>query len=235
MNRDRKVEILLTVRLQKIADFIPLGNKIADIGTDHAYIPIYAVEHCQSPFAVAVDVHEGPYKRAREFVERQKLAKKISVRLGNGLEPLQAGEVDIIIMAGMGGILMQEILSISLAKWKTAKQLILQPQQATDKVRAFLYGQNWHLTDEALVEENGHLYEVLVAKPGRENMPSLQELFLGPILLRKRPPLFAKHQKQLLKKYSFIMKQLQSSAPNGERFFEVKKILAALKGSDKKC
>ena len=101
----------LSTRLQAVADFVTAGYKLADIGTDHAYIPIALVEQNRIPGAIAMDINEGPLQRAGEHIAENKMEKKIEIRLSNGFSALKKGEAESAVIAGMGGGLMIRILT----------------------------------------------------------------------------------------------------------------------------
>ena len=105
--------IKLSKRLQQIADFVPLGTKIADIGTDHALLPCYLVQEKISPWAIATDVNKGPLEVAKRQVKALLLADRVAVRLGDGLEPIEPLEVETVIISGMGGATIKNILDKS--------------------------------------------------------------------------------------------------------------------------
>lgn len=159
----------LSPRLAAVADMIPEGAAFADVGTDHAYLPICLVQSGRTPWAVAVDVREGPYLRARQAVAKAGLAERIDVRLGDGLTALAPGEVDTVVLAGMGGGLMQKLLTADPEKTRTFRRLVLQPNMATHLVRSALYRHRWKLMDERFVLDDGHLYEILVYEQGADD------------------------------------------------------------------
>ena len=100
----------LSKRLETVASFVPKGSNIADIGTDHGYVPIYLVREGQAEHAVAMDVRKGPLERARAHVAEAGLGSRIDVRLSDGLAGLKPGEADCVVIAGMGGELIIHIL-----------------------------------------------------------------------------------------------------------------------------
>ncbi len=145
------------------------GYRIADIGTDHAYIPISLVEGGKSPSAVAMDVNRGPLERARFHVKEHRLEDRITMRLSDGFSAFQAGEADAAVIAGMGGALMVRILADGTEKVRSLKECILQPQSEIERVRAFLLEEGFLFIQEDMVEEDGKYYPMMkVAPPGTD-------------------------------------------------------------------
>ena len=128
----------LTDRLLKIADLVTKGKKIADIGTDHGYIPVYLLNKGHVDFAILADVNKGPLENARSEVRHNNLTDKVDLRLGSGIEVLNENEVDEVIIAGMGGILISELLEAKKSVAHNLDKLILQPMQAQDELRKYL-------------------------------------------------------------------------------------------------
>lgn len=153
--------VSLGPRLLLVASFVPEQACLGDIGTDHAYLPIYLWEQGIIQRAVAVDVHEGPFKSARLATQSRHLESVIDVRFGDGLKPIQPREVDTLTLAGMGGNTMLEIFDASPEVMTQVKALVLQPQGAEGKVRLTLVQSGWKLRDEQLVEEEGRIYVVM--------------------------------------------------------------------------
>lgn len=148
-------------RLSAIAEMVPTGVTVADIGTDHAYLPVELILQNKVVFAVAGDVHEGPYQAAQATVQQVGLSEKISVRLGDGLAVICPGEVDTVILAGMGGSTMIAILAASPAVTAQLKMLILQPMSGAAPLRQWLVTQGWLFDAETLVKEEGRVYEII--------------------------------------------------------------------------
>lgn len=145
-------------RLGMIAEHIPQCGILSDIGTDHAFIPIYAVENGLCERALAADIRQGPLKIAEANILKHKLDKKIELRLGYGLEPVSLEECDVIVIAGMGGQLITDILSQAQEKAKVASTLLLQANNAVDSLRKWLYGNGYDILEEKLVNDAGKLY-----------------------------------------------------------------------------
>ena len=154
----------LTDRLLKIASLVDNGKRIADIGTDHGYIPVYLLNQNKIQYAILGDVNKGPLENARKEVTRNKLQDKVDLRLGSGIEVLKENEVDEIIIAGMGGMLINNLLKANEKVAHTTEKLILQPMQAPEELRMFLYQNGYKILDEHLVREEHRLYEIIVCK-----------------------------------------------------------------------
>jgi tRNA (adenine22-N1)-methyltransferase len=182
--------VKLTPRLQAVADFVPRGSYVADIGTDHAYIPIYLVMTKRARRVLATDIKPGPVAAARQTLELFNLSKSVALRLGKGLAPLEAAdEIDTIIIAGMGGETICSILADGPPDLLTKARLILQPMTDTSAVRRWLANENYRIIDENLAREGRKIYEVIVAEPGRQE--ELAWLEFGPVLTANRHRLLA--------------------------------------------
>ncbi|MDM8143806.1 tRNA (adenine(22)-N(1))-methyltransferase [Megamonas hypermegale] len=203
---------MLGLRLQTVADFVPRGSVIADIGTDHGYLPIELIKSGKCTKAVAADVNEGPLFAAKRSVRAAGLCAQIDIRLGSGLAVLQTGEVDIAIFCGMGGNLIRQLLIDSPAVVNSLKGLILQPQQGYSALRRYLYEIGWHIEDEAIAKEDGRIYQVIYAVPGSAPLPSEIELEIGPVLNAARPPLFAEMIGEFIAKARRSLNGMEKSA-----------------------
>jgi tRNA (adenine22-N1)-methyltransferase len=209
-------------RLATIAALVPPGSILADIGTDHAYLPVYLVSEGLVPRAVAGEVNPGPFKAAGEALARVGLADKVSLRFGDGLTVLAAGEVDTAVVAGMGGLTIIDILTARPEVTASLKRLILQPMQAAAPLRRWLAENSWRLVAETLVEEDGRLYEVIAAEPGpvEEYEPILHEI--GPLLWARRHPLLKNHLAALLEQARRVAAEMATSpqAAASEKYHE---------------
>lgn len=161
VNNIIKDNIKLGSRLHTIASFVPLGSRLGDIGTDHAYLPVYLIQNGIIESAIGVDIHKGPYESALETVRMYGVEQRIDVRHGNGLIPLKSGEIDTLVIAGMGGTTILEILQSNPLILAEVATTILQPQGAEARVRRELTVQGWRLRDECLVEEDNRVYTVI--------------------------------------------------------------------------
>ncbi|GFN24272.1 MAG: SAM-dependent methyltransferase [Thermoanaerobacteraceae bacterium] len=168
---------------------VPGGKALADIGTDHAYLPIYLVGEGHSPRAVGIESRPGPYQNALANVAAAGLSHRIDIRLGWGLKPLKPGEVEVITMAGLGCSTMRAILSASPDILNTIRHLILQPQGQEENLRRWLAGTGWRLVDEDLIWDRERYYVVLAWEPGPSPAFSRAEWEVGPLLMAKGHPL----------------------------------------------
>lgn len=185
-------------RLQQVAAFVPEGARLLDVGSDHAYLPIYLMEKGIIQHAIAGEVVEGPFQSAQKNVATHGLSQQIEVRLANGLAAFEAeDQVDTIVIAGMGGRLIADILAAGQKKLTSVKRLILQPNNREDELRAWLSENAFFLVTELMLEEAGKFYEILVAEKGQQSLTN-QQLRFGPHLVVEKSPVFkAKWQKEL--------------------------------------
>lgn len=155
----------LSKRLQTVANAVTPGSRVADVGTDHGYVPIYLVERGLCPGAIAMDVNEGPLARAEEHIRAEGLSDRIQTRKSDGLVALAPEETDAVVIAGMGGALMCRILQDATAFLEAGRELILQPQSEWFKVRRLLSASGYRIIQEWFLEEEGKYYVVIKAGP----------------------------------------------------------------------
>ncbi|BCG60280.1 tRNA (adenine(22)-N(1))-methyltransferase [Paenibacillus sp. URB8-2] len=225
--------VKLSQRLGLLLEQIPRGCKLADIGSDHALLPLAAVQSGRAASAVAGEVNPGPFRAAQKAVQDAGLTDRISVRRGDGLEVLRPEEADCITIAGMGGALIASILNRGSLEGKLGgvRTLLLQPNVGEDILRRWLLDNSWVLTAETLLEEDGKRYEVLTAVPedmetgvtnerlyadaakaGGER-PYRMDLLLnmGPWLIRQPSPVFFAKWQDEISKLERIRKSLSHS------------------------
>lgn len=150
--------VVLSERLQCLADMVSKGNTVADVGCDHGFLSIYLVQNKISERVLAMDVRKGPLSQAQAHIKENHLSDYIETRLSDGLEAMQVGEADTCVCAGMGGPLMMKILSDYKEKTDSFKELILQPQSEIAKFRAFLRSEGYVITEEKILLEDGKYY-----------------------------------------------------------------------------
>jgi tRNA (adenine22-N1)-methyltransferase len=211
----------LPERLARIAVYVTPGAPVADIGTDHALLPVYLVKQEISPRVIAGELHPGPLQSARSTVAFYGLDNQIQVREGDGLQVLRPGEADVIVIAGMGGVKIRDILEASPAVLERVKRLILQPIGGAGILRDWLLSHCWSLMDEDLVLEGGRFYEIIIAEPGpspeaeekplencRDFEPGLY-LEIGPRLVKKAHPLLVPFLEKQVQEMDGVIKALE--------------------------
>ena len=202
--------MILTNRLQLIYDIIPKCNTIADIGTDHGYIPIFCVLNGIAKNALAMDVNKGPLERAKINIEKYNVSDKVHTRLSNGLEGLACGEADVIVIAGMGGPLIAEILEKGKNVITDDTTLIIQPMIAPKELREYLYGSGFEITEEYVCREQDKFYNIFKVKKG-EFEPTQRDLFIGRNLKQNSPEVFNEYVEYKIKVAQKILKGLKKS------------------------
>lgn len=164
--RSRKIASYLTPRLMLIAKACVGAQAIADIGTDHAYVPIYAVLEQGAKSAIAADINHGPLMRAEANIRKFKLEDKITTKISDGLKNFECSDADTIVIAGMGGTLIARILDDSPQMKKKGIRFVLQPMTAEEELRKFLEKNGYKTIDEFMTSEGEKLYTVIVAEVG---------------------------------------------------------------------
>ncbi len=226
----------LSLRLSAIADMVTEGNRLVDVGCDHGYLPVYLIQQKKIPSAIAMDVRKGPLSRAQEHISQYGLEEYISTRLSDGLAGLVAGEGDTLVIAGMGGPLMERILTDGKSVRDSFSELILQPQSDIPHFRRFIQSEGWVIVEEKMVEEDGKFYPMMrVVLEGKQekdfsetgmnsNSYTLQEAF-GKFLLEEKNPVLYRYLQREARIRAGILKQLEA-APEADavntRILEVK-------------
>lgn len=192
------MQTILSQRLQDVANYIPTGARLLDVGSDHAYLPIYLMEKGLIDFAIAGEVVKGPYDSAVTNVASSGLSDKIQVRLANGLAAFEeADDISVITICGMGGYLISDILENGRAKLTNVDRLILQPNNREDELRDWLGRNGFKIIAEKIMTENDKFYEIMVVEPGQMDLDA-RELRFGPYLLQEKSQVFkAKWQREL--------------------------------------
>lgn len=216
----------LSKRLQAVADLVTEGASVADIGTDHGYIPIYLMENGIAKKVIALDINRGPLERARMHVIGHGLKEKIETRLSDGLEKVLPGEVDTMIAAGMGGGLVIKILTEGRQVVESLDTMILQPQSEIGKVRKYLNDHALQIIEENMVEEDGKFYPMMKVVHGEQEVYSICEYTYGKRLLEKQHPVLKRYLDREMAIKENVFQQLfkhQNSISAAERIEELKK------------
>lgn len=227
--------IELGERLTKVASFVPKDSKVCDVGSDHAYLPVYLIQNNQITSAVAGEVVEGPFLSAKQTVRDCRMEERIEVRFGDGLQILsKEDEITAITICGMGGELISRILEAGFGGGHLSgeERLILQPNVAEHFVREWLMKHSYRITRETVVEDNHRLYEIIVAEPVEETVKYTElELKYGPILLKEPSELSVAKWTRMNRKNKEILEQLQKSkTPQHEKIEQFEKAFNELQG-----
>lgn len=206
----------LSKRLETVVSFIHPAQTIADIGSDHAYLPCYAVKKGLVKQAVAGEVVDGPFQAAKKQVAADGLSASVNVRKGSGLSVLSPGEVECITIAGMGGPLIASILEEGKEKLAGVHKLVLQPNIAGHAVRSWLVQNNWTIEAEAILEEDGKLYEVISAVSGEGQKLTPQEIYFGPFLMKEQNDAFRLKWQREFNQIDQVLAKLSKAAPGKE-------------------
>lgn len=204
----------LSQRLEKVSSYVLQGSVLADIGSDHAYLPCYLGLKKMIKKGIAGEITEGPYRSAKEQVVLDGLTEIIEVRKGDGLSVLEENEAEVVTICGMGGSLITSILEKGKGKLGSAKRLVLQPNVGAKTVRNWLLKENWVLSAEEIIKEDGKIYEVLVADRIGEQPYSNRrdaELLFGPYLLKNQNEAFKEKWAGEVKQWKAILAQMQHS------------------------
>lgn len=209
----------ISKRLEFIARYIDECNSIVDVGTDHGYIPIYAVKNELCKQAIASDINKDPVKKAKLNVALEGLSSKIDTRLGGGLQTVKKGEVEGVVIAGMGGNLIRDILEFDKHKLPYFKFLILQPAQNPEVLREYLYTNGYEIIAEDLCFDEGIYYELFKVKKSSKEKMELSPIYyeFSPILIKKKHPLLLGYLKEKEEKYKRILSFIKDDSESAKR------------------
>ncbi len=199
----------LSYRLQQIANKVKTNSSLADIGTDHAYIPIYLSQRNILKKAIACDISKGSLQKAIDNIKKYNLSDKIETRLSNGLDKISIEDkIDTIIIAGMGGMLMIDIVSNKIDICKNST-LILQPQKDIDKVRKYLHKEGFKIIKDEILKDEGKYYNIIVSELGKEenNYTELDYTF-GKFEINEKSPILKEYLEENLYKMENVLKNI---------------------------
>lgn len=208
----------LSKRLKFIASHIEKCKSIADIGTDHGYIPIYAVKNNLCESAIASDINKDPVRKSKLNISLEGLSERIETRLGGGLEPIKTKEVEGIIIAGMGGNLIRDILEEGKNKLPFFKFIILQPAQNPEVLREYLYNNGYKILEEDLCFDDIY-YELFKVVKNNEEHTKVDNIFyeFSPILLKKKHPLMLPYLESKEEKYKKILGFIKDDSESAKK------------------
>ena len=221
----------LSIRLKAIASMIEKCDSAVDVGTDHGYIPIYLVKNGIIKSAIASDINKGPVEKARNNIFSNNVTSQISCRLGSGLSTVKKGEVEVAIIAGMGGNLIRDILEADLDVVKELNYMILQPVQNAEVLRAYLYSAGYDVLDEEICMDDGKFYEIIKVKYNT-NPIEMDDLYyeISKVLLDKKTSVMKRFIEYKLEKYSKIYEALnEDSSSSKQRKVQLYHIIGRLK------
>lgn len=184
----------LSDRLTHIINLIPRCNCLADIGTDHGFIPIYSVLNNIACHAIASDINKGPIKVAKINIDKYNLNDKIQTRIGSGLSTLKMNEADVIVIAGMGGVLISDIIENHINIARCSKWLILQPVQYPEVLRKYLLQTGFNIVDEDIVKDENKYYYIIKAESKKADEYKKEVFYYtGTKLIEKGHPLIKEY------------------------------------------
>lgn len=236
-------ELVLTKRLQSVADMVTIGNRVCDVGCDHGYVSIYLVQKEIAPKAIAMDVRTGPLSQAQKNIEAFGVGGKVETRLSDGLDKLSFGEADTIIIAGMGGPLMKDIIVRGLDVAKSVTELVLQPQSEIPEFRRFLKNNGFITTAEDMVLEDGKFYPMMKVVPDPDfeffdfshlDDPFTVDELYGPRLVASRNKVLMMYlnaeYRELMEIREQLLRNADSSEKSRERLAEIEERIEINKG-----
>ena len=201
----------LPYRLKRITELVPVSDTIADIGCDHAYVSIELVRSGKAKRALACDINKGPLQSAQQNIAGEGLSQKIETRLGDGLKEVKAHEADTVIIAGMGGLLMEKILTGRLHDFD---RFVLSPQSDIEHFRHFLADNGMMILSEDMIIDEKKYYTIMTAVTGEAGISYKNEedfIYGGLLLKDKNEVLFSFLQKEKLR-YESILEKTRNEA-----------------------
>ncbi|SET25486.1 tRNA (adenine(22)-N(1))-methyltransferase [[Clostridium] polysaccharolyticum] len=200
----------LSDRLFAIASEVPENKAIADVGCDHAYTSIYLAEHKKPTHIIAMDVRTGPLDKAKENIRASGLEKMIETRLSDGLKAVEKGEINTVVISGMGGALIKKILSEGKEPLESVETLILQPQTEKAELRKYLHSIGMKIKKEVMLIEDGKYYTIAVAERGEEKQPYKEvEYAFGRYLLNEKNDILYQFLQKESEKIQSILENLE--------------------------
>lgn len=202
-------ELALQPRLQLLADMVPAGSRLADVGTDHGYLPVYLLLQGRISRAIASDIVDGPLQHARQTAAEYEV-DGIDFRLCPGLDAIAPHEADTVVIAGMGGETIQAILSAAPWTADGSHLLLLQPMTKVEYLRKWLVDNGYTFTEERLVWDKDHLYPVFAVRGGTQPPLTAAQQYGGVLL--DGDPLYGAYLDERIGKLQKAVEGLQKSS-----------------------
>lgn len=221
----------LSKRLEQVATMIPPCQTVADVGTDHGFLAVALIEKEIAGQVIAIDVNRGPLESAKRFVKERRLEDHIECRLGDGLAVTTAGEIDCAVICGMGGELMQHIISVGPELLQT---YVVQPQSHREELKKFLVAQGYGITDEQCLQEGKQYYDIWVVERGvtsvYNSLPSDSILWeYGAILQERRSQTWVHHIQRRIETLESIASHMRDASKGSQDLVAMEKEIEALR------
>jgi tRNA (adenine22-N1)-methyltransferase len=205
LNTDR-----LSARLSSVASFVEDGAILADIGSDHAYLPCFLIKTGKIQKAIAGEVAKGPYDSAKNNISREGFSDFITIRLADGLFAIeQSDEVTTVTIAGMGGPLISSILENGKERLQNIKRIIVQPNIHSKAIREWAVLNGWKIMNEEIMKEDGKIYEIIVLEKGHATYDE-SDLLTGPILKKERNAVFIEKWERELAEWQRVLESIEN-------------------------
>jgi tRNA (adenine22-N1)-methyltransferase len=222
----------LSQRLQAIANLVPNNSIVADIGTDHGYIPAYLIQNNISKKIIGTDISKGSLEKIIDYIKELGIEHKVDTRLGDGLEVIRPYEIDTVIIAGMGGLLIRDILEKDKKVSDSIVDFILQPMVASKELRQYLIENKFEIIKEDLVKEENKYYEIIHARKGLSFVEREIYYEISQLLIKEGHPLLKEFIKEKIAATKKIMEEIKdiNSEKSQERYLELKNSLEEYEG-----
>lgn len=211
----------LSQRLKAVSDYVSNDVVLADVGTDHGYLPIYLIRQKRIQRAIALDVNRGPLERAKAHIQSYGLGHRIETRLSDGVGQVKPGECDCVVIAGMGGALTIRLLEQGTSVFRELREFVLQPQSEIAKVREYLCKNQYCIQKENLVYEDGKYYPILYVVNQRPESYTSLEFLYGKKLIENRHPVLKRFLEKEKQSKEQILAHLENSHVHQKRYDEI--------------
>ena len=217
----------LSQRLQAIGNFVPNNSIVADIGTDHGYIPAYLIQNNISKRVIGTDISKGSLEKIIDYIRELGIEHRVDTRLGDGLEVIKPYEIDTVIIAGMGGLLIRDILENHKKVTDSIINFIFQPMVASKELRQYLIENKFEIIKEELVKEEDKYYEIIYAKKGLSFIEKDIYYEISQFLIKERHPLLKEFIEEKITSTKKIMEEIKDigSEKSQERYLELQNSL----------